>query len=360
MKSLEQLTNHVMNASLSAYNKIGFGLPLFSATMLSAEFFYSILSKFPTRKSPQTRLNKYVSDYNQNKRNDKEQRIAIVTGANSGIGYETTKALMLTGHHVIMACRNETLVNEAMRNLGKETGLKNCEFIQLDLSSISSCRKFASEFKKKHNKLHLPINNAGVMMCPYNTTKDGIEMQFGTNHVGHFVVTTELLDTIKASTPARIVNVSSILHIAGIFDKKKILDETKYNRTRNYGISKLANIMFTNSLVKKLEGTGVTANSLHPGSVATNLPRHIPGSSTTILKSLISSLFISPTAGSLTTLRLALSDNVEGVTGKYFSRELETATISQATNQEKCDELWKFTEELIKKYEKGFDILSDP
>ncbi|PWA00348.1 hypothetical protein BB558_003601 [Smittium angustum] len=352
MMNLEELTNYFMDTSLYAYNKIGFGFPLVSASMLSVEFLYSLLSKIQIGTSPQIRFDKYVIDYNQNKSIEAEQRIAIVTGANSGIGYETTKALMLTGHHVIMACRNETFVKEAMKNLELETGLKTCEFIQLDLSSISSCRKFAAEFKKKHNKLHLLINNAGIMASPYNTTKDGIEMQFGTNYVGHFIVTTELLDIIKASAPARIINVSSLLHIAGDFDKEKILDKSKYNRVSNYGISKLSNIMFTNSLAKKLEGTGVTANSLHPGSVATNLPRYIPGSSTSALKNLISGLLLSPTAGSLTTLRLALSDTVEGVTGKYFSRELETITISQATDPEKCDELWEFTEALIKKFEK--------
>ncbi|PWA00948.1 hypothetical protein BB558_002972 [Smittium angustum] len=340
-----------MDTPLKIYNKVGFGLPLTNISMFAAEVLYPPISKIPIGCFPQTRFNKYVNDYNQNNRNDKERRVAIVTGANSGIGYETAKALMLTGHQVVMACRNETLAKEAMENLEKETGLKNCEFIPLDLSSISSCKKFATEFKKKHNKLHLLINNAGIMACPYMTTKDGIEMQFGTNHVGHFVITTELLDTIKASAPARIINLSSMAHVSGDFDKEKILDESKYQKVGNYGISKLANIMFTNSLAKKLEGTGVTANSVHPGTVYTKLQRHIPGYSSSIQQSVTRALFLSPTAGSLTTLRLALSDKVEGVTGKYFMREYEAATLGQATNQEKCDELWEFTEELIRKSE---------
>ncbi|PWA03411.1 hypothetical protein BB558_000426 [Smittium angustum] len=358
MAILDYLTNFAMNTPLKLYNKIGFGLPLASFFMFLAEILYPPISKIPIGESPQTRFNKYVNDYNQKKKTDIEQKIAIVTGANSGIGYETTKALMLTGHIVVMACRNETLAKEAIADLEKETGIKTCEFIHLDLSSISSCRKFAAEFKKKHNKLHLLINNAGIMACPYMTTKDGIEMQFGTNHVGHFVITTELLDTIKASAPARIINVSSMAHASGDFNKEKILDKSKYQKVGNYGISKLANIMFTNSLAKKLEGTGVTANSLHPGTVYTKLQRHIPGSSSSIQQSVTRALFLSPTAGSLTTLLLALSDKVEGVTGKYFMRELEATTLSQATNQEKCDELWEFTEELIGKSEMNSDTHS--
>ncbi|PVZ99710.1 hypothetical protein BB558_004256 [Smittium angustum] len=349
--NLEELTKYVNETILSTYNKVGFGLPLVSASMFLTEILCNLLSKTQIGTSPQTRFDKYVFDYNQKKSIDSKQRIAIVTGANSGIGYETTKALLLTGHHVVLACRNETLANEAIADLEKETGLKTCEFIHLDLSSISSCRKFAAEFKQKHNKLHLLINNAGIMACPYMTTKDGIEMQFGTNHVGHFVITTELLDTIKASAPARIINVSSLGHIIGDFNKEKILEKSKYGEMGNYGNSKLANIMFTICLAKKLEGTGVTANALHPGPISTNITRNVTGSSS-ILKSIISGLFISPIVGSLTTLRLALSDSVEGITGKYFSRELETITISQATDPEKCNELWEFTEELIKKYEK--------
>ncbi|KAK8467513.1 hypothetical protein PHAVU_007G072600 [Phaseolus vulgaris] len=211
---------------------------------------------------------------------------AIVTGASSGIGTETTRVLALRGVHVIMGVRNMIAAKDVKETILKEIPSAKVDTLELDLSSMDSVNKFASDFKSSGLPLNILINNAGIMACPFKLSADKIELQFATNHIGHFLLTNLLLDTMKKTSretkkEGRIVNVSSEAHrfaySEGIrFDK--INDKPSYNNWRAYGQSKLANILHANELAKRLkeDGVEISANSLHPGTITTNLFRHMP------------------------------------------------------------------------------------
>uniref|UniRef100_A0A803PJD5 Short-chain dehydrogenase TIC 32, chloroplastic n=2 Tax=Cannabis sativa TaxID=3483 RepID=A0A803PJD5_CANSA len=208
---------------------------------------------------------------------------AIITGASSGIGTETTRVLALRGVHVIMAVRNMAAGRDVKEAIVKEIPTAKVDAMELDLSSFSSIRKFASDFKSSNLPLNILINNAGVMATPFMLSKDNIELQFATNHLGHFLLTNLLLETMKKTSKqsekeGRIVNVSSMAHrfpySEGIrFDK--INDKLGYSSIAAYGQSKLANVLHANELSRRLkeENVNITANSLHPGAILTNLFR---------------------------------------------------------------------------------------
>ncbi|OLY78476.1 Short-chain dehydrogenase TIC 32, chloroplastic [Smittium mucronatum] len=325
-------------------------MKVFLATYLLIEFVYTLLIKIDVLTSPRTKLDQYISEYKEVNTTSTEEKFAIVTGANSGIGLETSKDLALAGFHVIMACRNKASAEDIISKLELETGLKSFEFMQLDLASFKSIDSFVDQYKKSHSKLHLLVNNAGIALCPYGKTKDGIEMQFGTNHLGHFKLTNGLLDLIKASERARIVVISALAGYSGTFDKSLILDESKYNNVFNYAVSKMCNIMFANELARRLAGTGITVNSLHPGAVNTNIFKNYPEGLAGMMEVLKSLLLINLIEGSLTSIKVALDPKLEGVTGKFFMHEEEAAQPSEALDEKKCKELWDFSEELIKKH----------
>lgn len=199
----------------------------------------------------------------------------IITGANSGIGKETAIDLAKRGGKIYLACRNNKRGEDAEKDIREASMSENVHFLQLDLSSMESIRQFSKKFHELESKLHILICNAGIMACPRGMTKDGFEAQIGTNHMGHFLLTNLLLDLLKQSAPSRVVVVSSLFHWYGRIKKDDLNSEKSYNRWLAYGQSKLANILFTRELSKRLEGTGVTANSLHPGGVNTELARDV-------------------------------------------------------------------------------------
>ncbi|OMJ25525.1 Retinol dehydrogenase 14 [Smittium culicis] len=326
-----------------------FGFRMFS---FSVELSYNILFKILFRKADESRLLQY-SSLHKKKYASNSKKIAIVTGANSGIGYETTRALALAGFHVVMACRNKNLAEQAIESLKIKTNLDSFEFIELDLSSFASINAFISHFKSLHKSLDLLINNAGVMMCPYSLTKDGIEMQFGTNHVGHFILTNGLIDLLLASHSPRLIFVSSLVHYSGRFENYDFLKEHNYNKYKNYSISKICNIMFATELARKYKNTNLVVNSLHPGVVNTNLGRHVLTSTNSFLDFIKSALTITPTHGALTTIKLALSPDVESISGKYFSKELEVSPLGFSQDEKACADLWNFTESIIKNHSKN-------
>ena len=182
----------------------------------------------------------------------------MITGANTGIGKETAKELLKCGGKVYIACRSLEKANQAREDLMAETGCTEIHVRELDLSSLDSVRTFASNFLKEEQRLDILINNAGVMACPKASTKDGFELQLGTNHLGHFLLTNLLLDRLKASTPSRVVNLSSLAHRFGTINKRDLNSEKSYNQVTAYCQSKLANVLFTRELAKRLQGTGVT------------------------------------------------------------------------------------------------------
>jgi NAD(P)-dependent dehydrogenase (short-subunit alcohol dehydrogenase family) len=223
---------------------------------------------------------------------------AIITGGTGGIGMETARVLSKRGAHVVIGARNMGAAENAKTEILRQNANARVTLLQLDLSSIKSIKAFVREFHALHLPLNLLINNAGVMFCPYQLSEDGIELQFATNHIGHFLLTNLLLDTMKntaktSGVEGRILNVSSVAHIytyqEGIqFDS--INDICSYSDKRAYGQSKLANILHANELSRQLqeEGVNITANSVHPGLILTNLFQH-----TALLMSKISHHFLS-------------------------------------------------------------------
>lgn len=204
-------------------------------------------------------------------------KTVIITGANTGIGKETAIDLAKRNARVILACRSLEKGKNAEVDVRRASKSNDVYFRLLDLSSFSSIRNFAQKVLEEESRLDILINNAGVMYCTYCKTEDGFETQFGVNHLGHFLLTNLLLDRIKKAPEGRIVNVSSIGHtLTNGLDLDTINSEEKYNRYDAYHKSKLANVLFTIALAKRLEGTNVTTNSLHPGAVDTQLSRHIP------------------------------------------------------------------------------------
>ncbi|XP_059277261.1 short-chain dehydrogenase TIC 32, chloroplastic-like [Lycium ferocissimum] len=279
---------------------------------------------------------------------------AIVTGATSGIGTETTRVLALRGVHVIMAVRDLEKGKKIKENLLKAIILNaKIDCMELDLSSMESIRKFSSEYNSAGHPLNLLINNAGVMIPPFTLSLDKIELQFAVNHLGHFLLTNLLLENMKntaqkSKKEGRIVNVASAAHdfayAEGIrFDK--INDKESYNRLHAYGQSKLANILHTNELAKclKEEGVDVTANSVHPGPIATNIMRYhsiLHGIVNWIGRYVLKNI----AQGAATTCYVALHPQVKGVSGEYFSdNNIATTTTSPAKDSELAKKLWEFS-----------------
>jgi NAD(P)-dependent dehydrogenase (short-subunit alcohol dehydrogenase family) len=243
-------------------------------------------------------------------------RTAVITGANTGLGYETATALAAKGAHVVLAVRNLDKGKAAADLITTRTPGASVALQELDLTSLESIRNAADELRSKHDHIDLLINNAGVMMTPKSHTKDGFELQFGTNHLGHFALTNLLLDRVLAVPGSRIVTVSSQGHrfARGIrFDDLQW--DRDYGRVRAYGQAKLANLMFTYELQRRLQGTNTIAVAAHPGGSNTELMRNLPVAIRG-LGTLLAPLFQGPDMGALPTLRAATDPGVLG--GQYY------------------------------------------
>ncbi|EDV36906.1 uncharacterized protein Dana_GF13188 [Drosophila ananassae] len=257
------------------------------------------------------------------KETDETGKVVIVTGANTGIGKETVRELAKRNATVYMACRNLKKCEEARKEIVLETKNPNIYCRQCDLASQESIRHFVAAYKREQTKLHILINNAGVMRCPRSLTTDGIELQLGVNHMGHFLLTTQLLDMLKKSAPSRIVNVSSLAHTRGEINTGDLNSDKSYDEGKAYSQSKLANVLFTRELARRLEGTGVTVNALHPGVVDTEIIRHMGFFNNFFAGLFVKPLFWpfvkTPKNGAQTTLYVALDPELKKVTGQYFS-----------------------------------------
>lgn len=287
---------------------------------------------------------------------DRTGLTAIITGASSGIGTETARVLALCGVHVVMGVRNMASGNDVKAAIVKEIPTAKIEAMELDLSSLASVRNFASEFNSLGLPLNLLINNAGIMATPFMLSKDKIELQFATNHLGHFLLTDLLLETMKntarrTSKEGRIVNVSSRRHQftypEGIrFDK--INHQSGYKSLSAYGQSKLANVLHANQLARhlKVNGVDITANSLHPGAIATNLFRHF-GLLSGLVGVLGKYVLKNVQQGAATTCYVALHPHVKGMSGKYFADCNLAEASSQANDTELAKKLWDLSLSLI-------------
>ncbi len=284
-------------------------------------------------------------------------KVVVITGCNTGIGKETVVDLCNRGAKVIMACRSKERMQATTDEVMSRTnGTAKIDQVELDLSSFESIRRCAKKINETEEKIDVLINNAGVMMCPLMRTKDGLEMQMGTNHFGHFLFTNLLLDKIKSAAPSRIVTVSSRAHIR---TPKMDLDDLNcekkpYNTHDVYAQSKLANVLFSQELARRLKGTGVTTYSLHPGAVFTELGRHIEdyfGPFKILARALfypiLSFCFKSAKDGAQTTITCAVDPMLEGETGKYYSDCEEHDTSPAAKDDMIAKRLWDISEKVV-------------
>ncbi|MCV7206623.1 short-chain dehydrogenase [Mycolicibacterium peregrinum] len=284
---------------------------------------------------------------------DQSGRTAIVTGANTGLGLETAKALAARGAHVVLAVRNVTKGEAAAEWISRSVPYADLELQRLDLGSLASVREAAEEIRTKHERIDLLINNAGVMTPPKETTADGFELQFGTNHLGHFALTGLLLDRLLPVAGSRVVTVSSIGHRFSRGIRFEDLQwERSYNRLQAYGQSKLANLLFTYELQRRLIGQHTTALAAHPGGSDTELARHLPGPVQRAVP-LLRPLFQEAAMGALPTLRAATDPGALG--GQYYGPdglgEQKGYPKLVTSNERSYDlelqrRLWKVSEEL--------------
>lgn len=271
-----------------------------------------------------------------------EDKVCIVTGANSGIGKATSVGLAKMGATVVMVCRNPHAGEAARDDIVAESSNPHVALLIADLSSQAAIRRLEEDFRSRYEQLHVLINNAGVAPVKRSVTADGIEMTFAVNYLAPFLLTNLLLDTLKASAPARVVNVAGDYHRKATIDFDDLMSERNYSGTQANNQAKLALILFTYELARRLVGTGVTVNCLHPGAVATDAPLKDPDLSplSRLLYRLVSIFFLSPARGATTSIYLASSPDVEGVTGKYFIKQAEVESSPESYDVEVAKRLW--------------------
>uniref|UniRef100_G3T2Y8 NADP-retinol dehydrogenase n=1 Tax=Loxodonta africana TaxID=9785 RepID=G3T2Y8_LOXAF len=279
-------------------------------------------------------------------------KTVIVTGANTGIGKQTALELAKRGGNVILACRDMEKCEAAAKDIRGETLNHHVNARYLDLSSLKSVREFARKIIEEEERVDILVNNAAVMRCPHQTTEDGFEMQFGVNYLGHFLLTNLLLDKLKASAPSRIINLSSLAHVAGHIDFDDLnWEKKKYDTKAAYCQSKLAIVLFTKELSRRLQGSGVTANALHPGVARTELGRHTGMHTSTFSNFTLGPVFWllvkSPQLAAQPSTYLAVAEELEGVSGKYFSGLKEKAPAPEAEDEEVARRLWAESARLV-------------
>jgi len=271
----------------------------------------------------------------------------IVTGGNTGIGIETARVLAARGAHVVIACRSPDKGQKAVEEIKAKLPNAHVESMKLDLASLASVREFADEFKRMDRPLHILINNAGVMACPYQKTADGFEMQFGTNHLGHFLLTNLLVEPLERGAPSRVVVVSSHAHTASDVKFDNLQGDKGYSAFNAYSQSKTANILFANEFNKRFQSRGIYANSLHPGVINTEVSRH--STAAAIFYNVSDTLRLIKTIpqGAATQVYVATAPELEKVGGKYFSDCNEAVPKPYAVDPAIASQLWDISAELV-------------
>jgi len=278
-----------------------------------------------------------------------EGKTALVTGANVGIGLETARGLAREGATVVMTARDPVRGQAAVDDVERSTGRNDVELLHLDLASLRSVKDAVDEFRGRHDRLHVLVNNAGLILSERRETEDGFEATFGINHLGHYVLTRLLEDLLRDSAPARIINLSSDAH-----RQSKGLDFDDLMRAKNgysglaaYSDSKLANVLFTRELARRLEGSDVVVHAVHPGVVRTGFAQDgdVHGLASGILK-LLRPFFLSPEKGAKTSLHVALSEDAAQTTGEYWARSSRQTPNSPATDDEAARKLWEVSADL--------------
>ncbi len=274
-------------------------------------------------------------------------KVCMVTGATSGIGKATALGLAQMGATVVMVSRDRARGEAAQSEIKTKSGNNAVDLLIADLSSQQSIRQLAENFKRNYTQLHVLINNAGVFMLTRRETVDGLEMTFAVDYLAPFLLTNLLLDVLKASAPARIVNVSSESHEAGYIKMDDLQAKKGYRPMRVYGQAKLALVLFTYELARRLQGTGVTANCLHPGFVATNFAQRDLWPIARTAAKLVLFFGISPEEGAKTSIYLASSPDVEGITGKYFVKSIPKRSTPISYDESLQQQLWEESAKLV-------------
>lgn len=270
-------------------------------------------------------------------------KVCMVTGANAGIGKATALGLAKMGATVVMVCRNQERGEEALCEIREESGNENITLPLADLSSQADIRHLSVDFKAKYSELHVLINNAGNVPSTRTVTEDGFETQFAVSHLAYFLLTNLLLDVLKASAPSRIINVASMLHHFARINFDDLQSERSYHPSLVYHQTKLANVLFTYELARRLEGTEVTVNCLHPGVTATELLNdYAPGP----LRFLTRFFASTPEKGARTSIYLATSPELEGVSGKYFVNKRAVRSSKASYDENAALRLWKESAQL--------------
>ncbi|MEJ7585618.1 MAG: SDR family oxidoreductase [Acidimicrobiales bacterium] len=276
--------------------------------------------------------------------------VVVITGANSGIGKEAAVVLARRGATVLLTSRDRANGETALDDVRRRSGAgERVQLGNLDLASFRSIRRFAAEVLDRHERLDVLVNNAGLILEHRLFTDEGFEMMMGVNHIGHFLLTNLLLDRLRASAPARIVNVSSIAHRTASVDSLRddLMSELTFEGTRVYGESKLANVLHANELARRLAGSGVTANSLHPGIIRSGFARDGDTTGMNVVFGVLRPFLMSPGRGARTTVHVASSPKVEGITGRYFVRRRLRRPSAAARDADAARWLWDESARLV-------------
>jgi NAD(P)-dependent dehydrogenase (short-subunit alcohol dehydrogenase family) len=275
------------------------------------------------------------------------EKVVLITGATNGIGKVTALELAKQGYTVVIVGRNPTKTQATVSEIKLQSGSSTVDALIADLSSLAEIRRLADEFRQRYSRLDVLVNNAGAFYASRQESVNGYEMTFAVNHLAYFLLTNLLLDMLKASAPARIVNVSSDAHKGAKINFDDLQSTQNYGAQGfgAYGVSKLANILFTYELARQLEGTGITVNVLHPGLVATGFGTNNGGLMKLAMR-FIHRFSISPEQGADTIIYLASSPEVEGVTGKYWVKRKAIRSTDVSYNEADQKRLWNVSAEM--------------
>ncbi|MCH2501923.1 MAG: SDR family oxidoreductase [Dehalococcoidia bacterium] len=272
-------------------------------------------------------------------------KTCLVTGATDGIGRVTALELAHMGADVVIVGRNQAKCAATAIDMREESGNASVEYLVADLSSQEEVRRLADEFKQRHQRLDVLVNNAGAIHLSRKNSADGIEMTFALNHLSYFLLTNLLLDVLSASAPARVVNVASSVHMKAKLDLFDVHAPRRYAGLRAYSRSKLCNVLFTYELARRLDGTGITANALHPGLVASNILKN-NGILGRFLNMVLGVKGISAEAGALTSVYAASSPEMEGVSGKYLDKKQVVRSSTCSYDEADAAALWELSASL--------------
>ncbi|WP_457918207.1 SDR family oxidoreductase [Candidatus Lokiarchaeum ossiferum] len=286
-----------------------------------------------------------------------EEKICMITGANSGIGKEMAIQLAKRGHHVVMICRNEDRGKKALEEIKNRSGNSKIDLLIADLGNLRTIKPMVDQFLAKYPRLDVLINNAGVFKQKRTTSVDGFEMIFAVAHLGHFYLTILLLESLKKSAPARIINVSSDIHRFFTVHFEDLMFEKKYASQKAYGSAKFANVLFTKDLAKKLAGTGITVNAFHPGHVKTNMTTSNDSRFVRFFTALSGPLYTPVNKAAQTGVYLATSPEVSNISGEYFKKCAIAKSHKMTQDEEYQSKLWNISRDMLNKC--GFEIKPD-